>query len=64
MLDAAAQTAAPVIVYSVCTISRAEGHDVIQAFLAEHPDFAVEQGRQLLPHRDGTDGFFVARLRR
>jgi 16S rRNA (cytosine967-C5)-methyltransferase len=48
----------------VCTISREEGDAQIDAFVAERPEFVLEQRRQLLPHRDGTDGFFVARLRR
>ena len=52
------------LVYSVCTISRAEGEEVIERFTAEHPEFHRESTRQLLPHRDGTDGFFIARLRR
>ena len=67
------------LVYSVCTISRREGPDVIEQFLAAAPDWRAEDlgasypqwrdswhGRylQLLPHRDGTDGFFIARLRR
>src|SRR6202000_1903261 len=29
------------LVYSVCTISRAEADDVVDAFVAEHPDFNV-----------------------
>jgi 16S rRNA (cytosine967-C5)-methyltransferase len=64
------------LVYSVCTISRSEGADVVESFLAEHPEFSAdplgdrsdhpdgEPWRRLLPHRDGTDGFFIARLRR
>jgi 16S rRNA (cytosine967-C5)-methyltransferase len=79
ILDAAAHgtAAGGVLVYSVCTISRAEGPDLIERFLREHPEFEPEDasaaaGRepadgpyvQLLPHRDRTDGFFVARLRR
>jgi 16S rRNA (cytosine967-C5)-methyltransferase len=53
------------LVYSVCTISKAEGEAVVDAFLAEHGDDFVSEGRwQLLPSRDGTDGFFLARLRR
>jgi 16S rRNA (cytosine967-C5)-methyltransferase len=53
-----------VLVYSVCTISRAEGDEVIERFLSSHREFHVEDRMQLLPHRDGTDGFFIARLKR
>jgi 16S rRNA (cytosine967-C5)-methyltransferase len=52
------------LVYSVCTISRAEGPALIERFLAERSGFVLEESRQLFPHRDGTDGFFIARLRR
>jgi 16S rRNA (cytosine967-C5)-methyltransferase len=67
------------LVYSTCTISPAENEEVVQAFLAERGDFRAddlrsdaplwEHGRvqgflQTLPHRDGTEGFFIARLRR
>jgi 16S rRNA (cytosine967-C5)-methyltransferase len=76
ILKAAGAATAPggVLVYSVCTISRAEGAEVIDQFLAENEDFAPEQGDyppdptgryiKLLSHREGTDGFFIARLRR
>lgn len=81
ILAAGAAATAPggVLVYSVCTISRAESEQLIEAFLQEHEDFSADDlgaeypawrhwddGRylQLLPHRDRTDGFFVARLRR
>ena len=64
ILAAAGQAVAPggALVYSVCTISRAESDDVIEAFQREHGDFSLESRVQLLPHRDGTDGFFIARL--
>lgn len=68
------------LVYSVCTISRDEGPRVVERFLAGNEDYYAEPlsgrlpeglrgvetgpGVQLLPHRDGTDGFFIARLRR
>jgi 16S rRNA (cytosine967-C5)-methyltransferase len=58
------------LVYSVCTISHAEGDGVVERFLDGAPDFVVEPADgpggflRVMPHRDGTDGFFVARLRR
>ena len=68
-----------VLVYSTCTISPLENERLIEAFLAEDGRFEAEDPpsglpvwehpsmpryRQTLPHRDGTDGFFMARLRR
>ena len=62
---AAATRPGGTLVYSVCTISRAESDDVIDAFLAEHPDFVADGPyRRTAPDRDGTDGFFIARLSR
>jgi 16S rRNA (cytosine967-C5)-methyltransferase len=61
---AAATSPGGTLVYSVCTISQAESAGVLDAFLAEHNDFAVDHTRRLLPHTDGTDGFFIARLQR
>src|SRR4051794_12082956 len=67
------------LVYSTCTISPTENEHIVQAFLAAHPDFkpddlgshvpvwkhpTMPQFLQTLPHRDRTDGFFIARLRR
>jgi 16S rRNA (cytosine967-C5)-methyltransferase len=70
---AAAVKPGGVLVYSVCTISRAEGDAVAERFLADTEGFTPDpfEGSdpdtshlQLLPHLDGTDGFFVARFRR
>jgi 16S rRNA (cytosine967-C5)-methyltransferase len=52
------------LVYSVCTISRREGDNVVEEFLAAAPEFSCENRWQLLPSSDGTDGFFIALLRR
>jgi 16S rRNA (cytosine967-C5)-methyltransferase len=54
---AAATKPGGTLVYSVCTISDAES-------IVELPDFELEHTQRLLPHSDGTDGFFIARLRR
>jgi 16S rRNA (cytosine967-C5)-methyltransferase len=34
-----------VLVYSVCTISEAEGSDLIRSWVADHPEFSVEDPR-------------------
>ena len=63
------------LVYSTCTLFKAENGDVVNEFLSAHGNFAVEEIRldypktkegylQFLPHRDGTDGFFIALLKR
>ncbi len=64
------------LVYSTCTLLRRENEDVVRDFLAQHPEFALEAftlpglGRidsgmkTLLPCDEGTDGFFIARLRK
>jgi 16S rRNA (cytosine967-C5)-methyltransferase len=67
LLEAAAVQVRPggTLVYSICTISRAEGPDQVDRHLADHPELAlVGDPVQLLPHRDRTDGFFVARMQR
>ena len=50
------------LVYSTCTINRAENEEIVEKFLAEHPDFVLtgEGMRTFYPHRDGCDGFFCA----
>lgn len=65
-----------VLVYSTCTILRRENEEVVMRFLAEHPEFTPEPFslpglgevstgmRTLLPCDEGTDGFFMARLRK
>jgi 16S rRNA (cytosine967-C5)-methyltransferase len=76
---AAALRPGGVLVYSTCTISPAENEQTIAAFLERREDFAYDRlpsglpvwdhpsvpgCLQTLPHRHGTDGFFIARLRR
>ncbi|HEY1592192.1 MAG TPA: 16S rRNA (cytosine(967)-C(5))-methyltransferase RsmB [Solirubrobacteraceae bacterium] len=66
IVAAGASALAPggVLVYSVCTISSAESERVIDRLLVDRQELELERATQLLPHRDGTDGFFIARLRR
>ena len=67
------------LVYSTCTISPDENERQVERFLARHPDFGPDdlgterpalrhesdpRSLLLLPHRDGTDGFFISRMTR
>lgn len=49
------------LVYSTCTVRRAENEENVAWFLSGHPEFALESMRQIFP-KDGHDGFFVAKL--
>lgn len=64
-----------VVCYSTCTINKNENERVVDRFLSEYPEFCLEAfsvGRlsadsgmvTLLPNIHGTDGFFVAKMRR
>ena len=66
-----------VLLYSTCTLVRAENEQMVEAFLAEHLDFVLEKLAlpavfpenetgmlALVPGEYDTDGFFIARLRR
>ena len=66
LLDAAARATrrGGTLVYSVCTISPREGPLQLERFRDRHPGFNETSRRQTLPHADGSDGFFIARLER
>ena len=64
-----------VLLYSTCTVQKTENEAVVEAFLASHSMFQLEpidlpwlsapSGMHTFwPHIDGTDGFFVAKLRK
>ncbi len=52
------------LVYATCTVLREENDAVVEAFLASVAAgaFHLVERRLLLPHVEGTDGFFVAVL--
>jgi 16S rRNA (cytosine967-C5)-methyltransferase len=69
-----------VLVYATCTLSSEENEEIVESFLAHHKEFELEDAARYLPgqathmvrgkyfvalpHRDHTDGFFAARMRR
>ena len=66
-----------VLLYSTCTVLKAENEDIVSAFLEKHPDFHTEPLElpevfpknetgmlTLIPGDYDTDGFFICRLRR
>ena len=65
ILDIAARLVTPggLLAYATCSMLAVENATQIEAFLARHPGWSLEQQRQFLPG-DGGDGFFSAQLRR
>ena len=66
-----------VLLYATCTLLERENGDVVRGFLDRNKDFTLEKfqlpeqlGRAengmftFWPQRHGTDGFFIAKLRR
>ncbi|WP_246281196.1 16S rRNA (cytosine(967)-C(5))-methyltransferase RsmB [Saccharibacillus qingshengii] len=68
-----------ILVYSTCTIEREENQRAVAEFLRDHAEFVDEPfeaaalndlpqaggaGVQILPNQFGSDGFYIARLRR
>ena len=67
------------LVYSTCSVLKEENEAQIWAFLEKHPEFELlplpqtvperfrqyeTTGLQMLEHRDGTEGFYICRMRR
>lgn len=51
------------ILYSTCTLRKAENEDVVNSFLKENPEFSLEYSHTFMPHTDNTDGFYCALLK-
>ena len=64
------------MVYSTCTVRKAENEDVVQRLLANHPELELAELPEplgnvfsggmaaIFPHHFGSDGFFIAKLRK
>ena len=52
------------IMYSTCTLRKAENRQVVDKFLVKNNDFDVVSERTLMPQTDGTDGFYYLILKR
>lgn len=50
------------LLYSTCTIHRAENEDNVAWFLEQNPQFELERMQQIFPEETLGDGFFLARL--
>lgn len=54
-----------VLVYSTCSLNKKENEDICDKFLAENNEFEkVEDYITLWPHKNGTDGFFIAKFKK
>ena len=64
-----------VMVYSTCTVNPDENEAVTDKFIDAHPEFSYEGAEisgidfsagkyTFMPHKNGTDGFYIAKLRK
>lgn len=51
------------LVYSTCSVEREENEEVVEEFLAQETSFELEMTERTWPHREGSDGFFIAVLK-
>ena len=77
LLDHAAELTASggTLVYSTCTMEREENEDIVESFLKQHDDFALEKddrfaayeidfGYRMMPHLLGGAGAYAAKMRK
>ena len=66
LLDALAPRLRPGgrLVYSTCSLEAEENEEQVRAFLGRHSGFALDGEVRCLPHTDGCDGAYAARLKR
>lgn len=66
LLEVAAKIVKPgaILVYSTCSLESEENELQIENFLRENAGWELESTMSTLPHQNGCDGAFAARLRR
>lgn len=52
------------LLYSTCTVHKAENEDNTAWFQKEHPEFHLQKEKQMLPGIDVGDGFYIAMFQR
>lgn len=52
------------ILYSTCTLRRAENEDIVKAFLDKNAGYELQYEHTYMPHTDGTDGFYCALIKK
>ncbi|MCX5777909.1 MAG: 16S rRNA (cytosine(967)-C(5))-methyltransferase RsmB [Elusimicrobia bacterium] len=68
MQAAILQSCAPLLadrgtmVYATCSTEPEENERIVEKFIDENPAFLLGETRRTWPHRDGIDGFFMAKL--
>ena len=53
-----------ILVYSTCTVLKDENEKQIERFLEKHKEFKLLEEIKLFPNVDGTDGFYIAKLKK
>lgn len=52
------------LVYSTCTVEKSENEDITAAFLNTHKNFEKLYEKTFYPHTDGTDGFYICKMKK
>lgn len=52
------------IVYSTCTLNKKENEQQVVRFLKNHPNYRLIQEETIFPYTYGSDGFYMAKLKR
>lgn len=52
------------LLYSTCTLRKAENEDMVKEFLEQNPNFTLVYEHTFMPHKDNTDGFYCALIKK